>query len=179
MEKTLEYLLKAYLYPSFPNSSHQTFQNELRNTDGFTNIVFIAVGQTNISSFNENFCSDSDLPLVMDPYPELPLREMFNAAHKEVVIVDSESNILGRITLTGNLNSNEKDYIRNIVSENYPEDSIMGDINGDEIINVLDVILVVNIVLGTITDLDSADVNQDGLINVLDIINIVNIIINT
>ena len=154
------------------------FQNELRYTDGFTDIVVIAVGQTNISSFNENFCSDSDLPLVMDPYPELPLREMFNGGHKEVVIVDSDSNILGRITLNGNLNNTEKNYIRGIISENYPDEYISGDINNDQIVNVLDVIQTVNMVLGVIPQVNIADVNQDGLINVLDIINIVNIIIN-
>ena len=154
------------------------FQSELRYTDGFTDIVVIAVGQTNISSFNENFCSDSDLPLVMDPYPELPLREMFNGGHKEVVIVDSDSNILGRITLNGNLNNTEKNYIRGIISENYPDEYISGDINNDQNVNVLDVIQTVNMVLGLIPQVDIADVNQDGLINVLDIINIVNIIIN-
>ena len=36
--------------------------------EGNENIIIIAVGQTNISAFNSNFCANSDLPLVMDPY---------------------------------------------------------------------------------------------------------------
>ena len=41
------------------------FQEELRS-EGYENIVIIAVGQSNIGSFNSNFTSNSDLPLVLD-----------------------------------------------------------------------------------------------------------------
>ena len=68
------------------------FQDELRNDDGFENIVIIAVGQTNISNFNTNFCLNSDLPLVMDQYPALPIREEFNGTHKGIVIIDNSYN---------------------------------------------------------------------------------------
>ena len=65
------------------------FQNELRNDDGYENIVILAVGQSNISSFNNNFCANSDLPLVMDPSPDFPIREQFEpyGTHKSIVIV--------------------------------------------------------------------------------------------
>jgi len=56
-----------------------------------------------------------------------------------------------------------------------------GDINMDDFINVLDVVYVVNFVLGTeelsTTQLQIADVNNDGIVNILDIIQIVNIIL--
>ena len=52
-----------------------------------------------------------------------------------------------------------------------------GDINGDNIINILDVIQVVNLIL--INEYEqNGDLNQDGLINVLDVIQLVNIILN-
>ena len=55
---------------------------------------------------------------------------------------------------------------------------LQGDVNGDMIINVLDVIQVVNMALGEQDpDYNSADINQDGVINVLDVIQIVNIIL--
>ena len=55
--------------------------------------------------------------------------------------------------------------------------SLLGDVNGDEIINVLDIILTVNIILG-LNEYDSAaDVNGDAIINVLDIVSLVNIIL--
>ena len=56
-----------------------------------------------------------------------------------------------------------------------------GDINIDGIINVLDIVVAVNHVLGidpiTGYELDLADMNDDGVVNILDIISIVNIII--
>ena len=54
----------------------------------------------------------------------------------------------------------------------------LGDINGDLIINVLDIISVVNIILNVSIPEDcesnSADFNSDGVINIQDVISIVN-----
>ena len=59
--------------------------------------------------------------------------------------------------------------------------NLLGDLNNDSTINILDVIVLINIVLGeSPTDYQEeiGDVNQDGIINVLDIILVVNIILN-
>ena len=59
--------------------------------------------------------------------------------------------------------------------------NLLGDLNDDTNINILDVIILVNIILGEEPDsyeLYVGDVNEDGLINILDIILIVNIILN-
>ena len=56
------------------------------------------------------------------------------------------------------------------------EDSIQGDINNDNIINVLDVIATVNFILTSGYD-NSADLNDDSQINVLDVLLIVNIVL--
>ena len=60
---------------------------------------------------------------------------------------------------------------------------ILGDINFDEIINVLDIVLLVNIILGTNQNIDddtsyAADLNQDGFIDILDVVLTVNIVLN-
>ena len=59
---------------------------------------------------------------------------------------------------------------------------MLGDLNQDEIINILDIVSIVNIILGTNNpssyELIAGDLNQDGIINILDIIAIVNIIIS-
>ena len=57
----------------------------------------------------------------------------------------------------------------------------MGDVNMDGQINVLDIVSVVNYVLG-LGDLTNyqtqlADINSDDVVNVLDIISIINLII--
>ena len=52
------------------------------------------------------------------------------------------------------------------------------DINSDGIINVIDIVAVVNIILGDEDLVCAADVNQDGIVNVIDIVSIVNFILN-
>ena len=59
------------------------------------------------------------------------------------------------------------------------DSSLLGDTNGDDVINVLDVIIIVNMILGTVeTDLNTADMNNDGVVNVLDITLLLNLILN-
>ena len=154
------------------------FQDELRNDDGYENVVVIAVGQSNISNFNSGFCANSDLPLVMDSYPSLPIREQFSpyGSHKQVVILDYDGTYLGSITLNSGVNGSVKSYVRGILEENYQQ-SIFGDINGDSQVNVQDIILLVNIILNNQSD-GVGDVNSDGLVNILDVVQIVNIILS-
>jgi hypothetical protein len=155
------------------------FQDELRNDDGYEDVVIIAVGQSNISNFNSNFCSNSDLPLVMDQYPGLPIRDQFSpyGLHKQIVILDQEGNFIGSLILNSGLSVGAKSYIRNLIEDNYQEESLLGDINEDTLINIQDIILLINIILNE-QDNNLADMNADGLINVLDVVLIVNIILN-
>ncbi len=64
-----------------------------------------------------------------------------------------------------------------------PEDDILyGDANDDGVTNVLDIITIVNYILGANPDpfnFEAADVNNDGVINVLDLIFDINIILET
>ena len=60
---------------------------------------------------------------------------------------------------------------------------MLGDINFDDIINVIDIVSLVNYIVGGNTGLDdlqllAADFNEDGMVNVLDVVNIVNYILN-
>jgi len=152
------------------------FQEELRE-DGYENVVIIAVGQSNLTGFNSNFCSNSDLPLVLDQSPNFPIRAQFapNGLHKQVVILDYDGTLLDSYTLNSGLNWSAKNYITNVISENYQQ-SILGDVNGDDVINVQDIILVVNMILSSDNN-SSGDVNSDGIVNVLDIVQLVNLIL--
>ena len=153
------------------------FQEELRNDDGYENIVIIAVGQTNISDFNDNYCDNSVLPLVMDPYPDLPIREQFSPYGQDhyLVILDYNGNYIDHIDVFS-LGNSEKSQIRSILEEYYQQ-SIIGDVNGDSVINVQDIVLTVNLVMSGEYN-SVADLNSDGVTNVLDIVQIVNIILN-
>jgi len=152
------------------------FQDELRNDYDFENVVIIAIGQTNISSFNSNFCTNSDLPLVMDQYPSLPIREQFSpyGQHKQLVILDYDGIHIGDVY--ANNISALKSYVLEVLDQHY-EQAVPGDVNSDTVVNVQDIILVVSIILNSEYN-DSADVNSDGIVNVLDVVQVVNIILN-
>jgi len=61
----------------------------------------------------------------------------------------------------------------------FVESNLLGDANGDSLLNILDVIVLVNMVLGSIeADLAVADLNGDGVVNILDITALLNIILN-
>jgi hypothetical protein len=63
------------------------------------------------------------------------------------------------------------------ISLNIIEDNIQGDINGDGLLNIQDIILIVNMVLsGDYSTL--ADMNGDGTVNILDVVQVVFIIMN-
>jgi len=55
--------------------------------------------------------------------------------------------------------------------------SIPGDLNDDGLVNVLDVVVLVNMVLGISEQNYSGDLNNDNLINVLDVVILVNMIL--
>ena len=62
-----------------------------------------------------------------------------------------------------------------------PEDYQLGDVNNDGSISILDIIIIVNGIMGEeleYLEFLSADLNEDGILNVLDVISIVNIILN-
>jgi len=62
------------------------------------------------------------------------------------------------------------DYFDNI------DDTILGDINGDGTLNILDIVSLVNLVLAG-DYVDAADLNQDDALNILDIVSLVNLIL--
>ena len=61
-------------------------------------------------------------------------------------------------------------------------DALIGDINNDLFVNVLDVVIVVSFILGndspTDIEFDISDINNDGFLNVLDVVSLVDIVLN-
>ena len=62
-------------------------------------------------------------------------------------------------------------------------DYLMGDVNADESINILDVVQLVNIVLGLVEpsgyQMTVSDINLDGDVNILDVVQLVNIVLGS
>ncbi len=69
--------------------------------------------------------------------------------------------------------SSASQYLINIECQ----ESLLGDINGDLLLNIQDVILTVNLVLNSEYNV-SADLNNDDTVNILDVIQLVNIILS-
>ena len=72
-------------------------------------------------------------------------------------------------------------YILDELTDN--NNIIVGDINLDSSINILDIVILVNFILGSQSPIDDqfsySDLNNDNILNVLDIVQLVNIILNS
>jgi len=85
------------------------------------------------------------------------------------------------------MRSSGKEDLINVFSQSFRNDEglelILGDVNFDGTLNILDVVNIVNYVMGTLNPTlnqeQAADYNEDGTINVLDIVQIVNAILNS
>ena len=59
---------------------------------------------------------------------------------------------------------------------------MLGDINEDSLLNILDIVMMVNFVLGsdnpTNSEFNASDMNDDGVLNVLDVVILLNLILN-
>ena len=60
--------------------------------------------------------------------------------------------------------------------------TLAGDVNDDNVLNILDVVMLVNFILGVnepdTTEFEVSDMNNDSNLNVQDIIFLINIILN-
>jgi len=77
------------------------------------------------------------------------------------------------LNISSNAGESESHLIELISSGN----GLVGDLNDDGVQNVLDIILLVNIILGENDSNPAGDINNDGVINVLDVVSLVNIIL--
>ena len=77
----------------------------------------------------------------------------------------------------GAYNPNDVEYLDITIGAGGTGCSLVGDVNGDEMLNILDVVLLVNLILeGGEVD-DCGDVNGDESVNILDVVLLVNIIL--
>ena len=66
-----------------------------------------------------------------------------------------------------------KGQLQLVLSEAKDESALLGDVNGDGIVNVSDVTALVNVILST-ENYENCDINGDGTINVSDVTELVN-----
>ena len=92
-----------------------------------------------------------------------------------LTIIDSESNEVLSYTLDEGREGSSETFT--VEEDGCP---LLGDVNGDGFINVVDVVSIVNGILGQ-GNLEEimfcGDFNQDGTLNVIDVVGIVNVIL--
>jgi len=61
------------------------------------------------------------------------------------------------------------------------QSAMQGDINNDDLVNILDIVIIVNFVLGSnnpsSVEFSASDLNDDGMLNILDIVTLTNLIL--
>ena len=113
-----------------------------------------------------------------------------NAFHNQVnprIDVLSHSIDKSYLIYWDDMRSSGKEDLINVFSQSFRNDEnselILGDVNFDGNLNILDVVNIVNFVMGTLDPTpeqeQAADYNEDGTINVLDIVQIVNAILSS
>ena len=62
------------------------------------------------------------------------------------------------------------------------DDYLIGDVNLDSEVNIQDIIIIIQSILGhielSLQQIDLADINLDGMINILDVVQITNLILD-
>ena len=137
---------------------------------------------------------------VLKIFQEILVSQLINKIMKKLILsilfsicfsdIFQYSGTIGNCYGLDNLNSLRNQFSMNNISDNenagilfiYKNidsgNSISGDVNGDEIVNVLDIVVTINLILSGNEYLQSADQNSDGIVNVLDIVTLVNLILS-
>ena len=110
----------------------------------------------------------------------------FRLPNGNTLITDCDSADIEEVTESGSVvwSYSQSGTNANIArAQKYPvdyfdaiDDGIAGDINGDGILNILDIVSLVNLIL-TGNYEASGDINGDDLLNILDIVSLVNLIL--
>ena len=127
-----------------------------------------------------NWTDNIDVIVTADSPPYLNWSD-WDADQRDLYILDHENIIVYHQNITNSSNFNQS-LITNMVIDlinNIPNNEILGDINGDQSIDILDVVILVNEILDPSGEpISNADLNSDGSINILDVVTLVNMILN-
>ena len=150
---------------------------------------FVGISNTNNQNVINNFVEENSLtfPILFDPGSSGGVQggdtyDMYympndGSPYPRDFIIDQEG-----IIAYANNEIDTAWMISVIYDLTMTNNGILGDINQDGIINVLDVVTLINFILSTDIPTEdeswASDLNQDSIINVLDVVLIINIILN-
>ena len=151
-------------------------------------VLFVGISNTNNQSVINDFVAENSLtyPILFDPGSsggvqggntyDLYYMPNDGSPYPRDFIIDQQ----GIIAYANNeIDTEWMIYVINELSGF--NGGVLGDVNQDGVINILDIINVINFILGgspTSDEFVLSDVNQDNIINILDVVLLVNLIIN-
>ena len=178
-------------------------------SNGYDQVKLIGVGKSQHMSSLGNWTNGNDASVCADQSP-YPTWNEWDAAQRDLYVLDHEGNVVLHENVTGGLPNNLESLVIGLIQEipadcdpdlmcgeaetccdgllfpttccaencNEPigECGELGDLSGDGMVNVLDVVAMVNLVLNGGYD-EVADMNVDGTLNVLDVVLLVGIIL--
>ena len=159
------------------------------NMIGNDEFAFVGISNTNNQNVINNFIEENSLtfPILYDPGSsggvqggdtyDLYYMPNDGSPYPRDFIIDQE----GVIAYANNeIDTEWMIYVINELA-GYDE-GILGDINQDSIINILDIVSIINIILETLNPTEyqmwASDLNQDEITNILDVVILVNLILN-
>ena len=162
-----------------------------RTMDGYLNSGTIGIQNENASDYlqvvyNSEYMQDEltlsfkPLPIWLSPIEDSQQLDYLEQINYDIVVDGSQvfSDDISYLIINSNSSDSPSEIVPiSVIST--PEPGLVGDINGDEIVNVLDVVVLVNIVLSGAEYDPNTDINDDGIVNVLDIVVLVNIVLNS
>jgi len=150
-----------------------------------SNVEYNIWARTISESFNYDgydYVADTEIPL-----GEVDASNLVNVSVNEqtnsenlILVIDKKIDIYPEnafiefvLEVKNDINNQDFGYFTQFGTQQPPQG--LGDVNGDSYINILDVVLAVNMILGDEElNLEFSDMNQDGVLNVSDVIIIIN-----
>ena len=153
------------------------------------NVLFVGISNTSNQNVINNFISENNLsfPILFDPGSpggvqggdtyDLYYMPNDGSPYPRDFIVD-QNGILAYAN-----NEIDTEWMLSVIYDLIDiHDGILGDINQDQLINILDVVIIINFILFVDTPNDyelwASDLNQDNILNILDIVLLVNDILD-
>lgn len=144
-------------------------------SSGFeNNIKLFGVGKDTHINNLENW-TDQNVGIVNADTSPFEVWNNWDSSQRDLFILDHNGNLQYHNNITSGISEDVYVLVNQLISE---ISSLLGDINIDGEVNVLDVIQTVNIILGTSNYNELADINDDNMIDILDVVQLVNIILN-
>ena len=131
----------------------------------------------------EGMLNPADGTAVTVPWVQDPEKEIWDeflgegAPRRQIVLLDQNLEKQFQQQYNGVMSDAQKAELLAAIQDLINTIVVLGDMNEDMVLNVLDVVILANMALGN-TDVDlNGDMNNDGGINILDIVLLVNIIL--